>query len=222
MYQLSLEEAAEVKDVIFDFGGVLFEIDYNAPVREFEKLGFSNFREEYSQAFQNKIFDLLETGKIGNDEFFSYISSFCLNANLQQIHDAWNAILTGIWPQNVALVQLLKDRGFRTFLLSNTNAFHVSVFEEMIDHSLGMDKMHNAFEHIYYSNVIGMKKPYPETFLAVCEWNSLIPAQTLFIDDSIQHVEGALKAGLKAHHLRNMNDLNSLVDQLLIKKGIPT
>jgi putative hydrolase of the HAD superfamily len=36
----------------------------------------------------------------------------------------------------------------------------------------------------------------------VCKWNGLVPSETLFIDDSKQHVDGALLAGLKAYHLK--------------------
>jgi putative hydrolase of the HAD superfamily len=70
------------------------------------------------------------------------------------------------------------------------------------------------FEKIYYSNVIGLKKPYPETFLQVCEWNKLIPSETLFIDDSLQHVEGARRAGLRAYHLQPGERVSELLSQL--------
>ncbi|MFM7233341.1 MAG: HAD family hydrolase [Flavobacteriales bacterium] len=191
-----------IRNVIFDFGGVLFEIDYDLPAQAFEKLGFAGFRDLYTQAAQNPIFDLLETGKVSNQEFLSFLHEQVPSASRQQVLDAWNVILLHILPEEVRFVNELRQSGTRTFLLSNTNAIHVEEFEQMIARTMDIAMFRNAFEQIYYSNVIGLKKPHPETFLAVCEWNSLNPAETLFIDDSKQHVEGALRAGLHAYHLQ--------------------
>ena len=191
-----------IRNVIFDFGGVLFEIDYDLPAQAFERLGFSGFRDLYTQAAQNPIFDLLETGKVSNEEFLDFLHRQVPSATKAEVLDAWNVILLHILPEEVQFVHNLRQSGTRTFLLSNTNAIHVAEFEQMIANTMDVAMFRNSFEHIYYSNVIGLKKPHPETFLAVCEWNGLDPAETLFIDDSKQHVEGALKAGLQAYHLQ--------------------
>jgi HAD superfamily hydrolase (TIGR01509 family) len=191
-----------IRNVIFDFGGVLFEIDYELPAIAFEKLGFPQFRSFYTQAAQNPMFDLLETGKVDNQAFLDFLHEFVPNASREQVLHAWNVILLRIWTEEVEFVNALRNSGVRTFLLSNTNAIHVAEFERMIADTMDFDVFQGAFEKIYYSNVIGIKKPYPETFLKVCEWNELLPSETLFIDDSLQHVEGARRAGLSAYHLK--------------------
>lgn len=205
----------EIRNVIFDFGGVLFEIDYHAPVREFKKIGFENFDEIYTQASQTDLFDRLETGNISNEDFYSTIHSYCPSATRAQVEDAWNSILTRILPEKVDLVGLVKASGKRTFLLSNTNAIHVAEFEKMIEAGYGLERFKSQFEKVYYSNEIGIKKPYPATFLEVCKWNDLNPDETLFIDDSIQHVEGAKKAGLQVQHLKPGNELENIVSALI-------
>jgi HAD superfamily hydrolase (TIGR01509 family) len=198
----SLNLSSSIRNIIFDFGGVLFEIDYELPAIAFEELGFSQFRSLYTQAAQNPMFDLLETGKVDNDNFLDFLHEFVPNASREQVLHAWNVILLRIWPKEVEFVHSLSRSGFRTFLLSNTNAIHVAEFEKMIAETMDFNLFKDAFEKIYYSNVIGVKKPYPETFLQVCEWNRLNPQETLFIDDSLQHVQGALAAGLHAYHLK--------------------
>lgn len=203
-----------IRNIIFDFGGVLFEIDYDLPAIAFENLGFRDFKSFYTQAAQNPIFDLLETGKIDNDKFLDFLHEFVPNASREQVLHAWNVILLRILPSEVVHAQALRQSGYRTFLLSNTNAIHVAEFEQMIANTMDFDLFKSAFEKIYYSNVIGIKKPYPETFLQVCEWNGLNPAETLFIDDSAQHVEGALLAGLHAYHLKPGERISELLKQL--------
>lgn len=209
-------EEKKIQNVIFDFGGVFFEIDYHAPVRAFQQLGFEDFDKIYAQASQSDLFDQLETGKISDEDFYQVIEGYCpAGTTRKQIVDAWNCILLSIDPEMVALAQATRDRGYRTFLLSNTNAIHVAEFEKMIEEKMGLENFRKAFEKIYYSNEIGIKKPYPETFLEVCKWNNIEPAETLFIDDSLQHVEGAKKAGLQAQHLKPGNSLNDILKNII-------
>ena len=191
-----------IQNIIFDFGGVLFEIDYDLPAQAFDDLGFTGFRDLYTQAAQNPMFDLLETGKVANDEFLDFLHQHVPHATREQVAHAWNVILLRILPQEVEFVHALRKSGTRTFLLSNTNAIHVAEFEQIIANTMDVRVFREAFEKIYYSNAIGLKKPHPETFLEVCAWNGLTPSETLFIDDSKQHVEGALRAGLHAYHLQ--------------------
>ncbi len=206
-------EKSKIKNIIFDFGGVLFEIDYQLPVREFAKLGYHTFADIYAQAAQNEIFDRLETGKISNNDFMQYLHDHVPSATRKQVDDAWNSILLHIMPEQVEAVYRVKEKGYRTFLLSNTNAIHVAEFERMTDETIGLSKFKNAFEKVYYSNEINLKKPYPATFIRVCEWNNLIAEETLFIDDSLQHVKGALEAGLQAHHLKSPERLTDFLKE---------
>ena len=66
------------------------------------------------------------------------------------------------------------------------------------------------FEKVYLSHELGLRKPHTEVFTHIIEEQGLVASETLFIDDSIQHVEGAIKAGLHAHHLTD----DQTIDQL--------
>jgi putative hydrolase of the HAD superfamily len=200
-----------IKNIIFDFGGVLFEIDYHLPVKAFKDLGFSGFDELYTQAMQLEEFDLLETGKISNDAFLDFLRSHVADATKEDVLQAWNCILLQPLCEEIRHVRKLRENGYRTFLLSNTNAIHADLFERMIREAMPWEEFQLAFEHIYYSHVIGLKKPYPDTFLQVCEWNGLTAHETLFIDDSLQHVEGARSAGLRVHHLKSDQKISWLM-----------
>jgi putative hydrolase of the HAD superfamily len=187
--------------IILDFGGVLYDIDYDAPARAFEALGMDDFKTLYSQASQSDLFDRLETGKIANDDFLRALQTYTPPGTaLEQVLHAWNVILLGIPKYRIDFVHALAAN-YRMFLLSNTNAIHVAEFEQHIDAAMGLDYFRAAFEKVHYSNVLGLKKPHPETYLHLCELHGLAPERTLFIDDSVQHVRGALEAGLQAYHL---------------------
>ncbi len=194
---------SSIKNIIFDFGGVLFEINYEAPIKAFAALGFIDFSEVFTQAKQQPVIDQYESGKISDELFLQFLESRVSGATREQLLDAWNSILLHIMPEQVEVVEKLKGKGYKTYLLSNTNAIHVAKFESLIAEKMNPENFRKAFDEIYYSNVIGLKKPHEEIFLKVCEWNSLNPAETLFIDDSIQHVLGAESAGLQAYHLKS-------------------
>lgn len=214
---LSEDLLATIDNIIFDFGGVLFDIDYDAPVRAFKELGGNDFKAIYAQAAQSDLFDLLETGNISNEDFYKELK-LALNIDYSDevLEEAWNTILTGIPKERIDLIYSLKKR-FKTFIFSNTNAIHVSAFENIVDKTMGLDYFKGAFKEVHYSNVLGIKKPYKDSFVKYCELENLEPSRTLFIDDSEQHVNGADEAGLIAFHL----DVHQMDVRDVFKKYFP-
>lgn len=191
-----------LEGVILDFGGVLYDIDYDAPPKAFAALGDPDFASLYHQASQSTWFDDLETGHLDRATFYGHLLQRCNPGTTEdEVHAAWCSILTGMPPQRAEWVVHLGART-RLFLLSNTNAIHARVFEEDLKSTLpDVDAFWGAFEAAHYSQDLGMKKPHPKTFLHLCELHGLAPEKTLFLDDSMQHVRGADQAGLHAHHL---------------------
>ena len=191
-----------LEGVILDFGGVLYDIDYDAPPKAFAALGDPDFASLYHQASQWTWFDDLETGNMDRATFYGHLLKRCTQGTTEeQVHAAWCSILTGMPAERAELVMHLGTKT-RLFLLSNTNAIHARVFEEDLRATLpDAEAFWASFERAHYSQDLGMKKPNPKTFLHLCELHGLAPEKTLFLDDSIQHVRGAMEAGLCAHHL---------------------
>jgi FMN phosphatase YigB (HAD superfamily) len=204
-----------VKNIIFDLGGVLLNIDYDAPIREFTKLGIQNFAELYSKASQAQLFDELETGRISPQVFREQIRTITASMHTdEQIDSAWNSILLDFPSQNKHMLFELKSR-YRLFLLSNTNEIHINCFEGNLGREHSANFFPDVFENIYYSSRIGLRKPDVDAFDYVLQHNGLSPHETIFIDDSAQHIEGALKIGLNAFwlDLKQTNTIN-LVKEL--------
>ena len=202
--------------VILDFGGVLYDIDYDAPVKAFAALGDRDFASLYHQASQVEWFDLLEKGQMDRDTLYHHVLPRCRPGTTPEaVHEAWCCILLGMPPERAEWVVRL-GRATRLFLLSNTNAIHAQVFEEDLRKTLPDSKAFwAAFEQAHYSHDLGMKKPQPETFLHLCQLHGLNPDKTLFLDDSIQHVQGAHEAGLIAQHLDlEKEDFEGWIDRM--------
>jgi putative hydrolase of the HAD superfamily len=188
----------DIKNIILDLGGVLFDLNYEKTNEEFGKLGLSN---AFTKANQIDIFDEIEEGKISPAEFFDGINSLSgKNHNHDVIKVAWNIMLLGMPKTRLALLVNLKSK-YRMFLYSNTNQIHIERVYKMLEEQLGIKNLDAYFEVVYLSNTLGIRKPKAEGFKYIVKTHQLKGEETLFIDDSPQHIEGALKANIKAEWL---------------------
>ena len=191
-----------IKAIIFDLGGVLLDIDYNRTAVAFQKLGVANFGEMYSQAAANPLFQQLETGKINQQDFCNAMMKHTpLAKNDQENITAWNAMLLHFRKESLEEVKRLRKK-YKVFLLSNTNYIHLQAFNKIYEDTIGGHPFVSLFDKVYLSHEIGHRKPDPEAYEIVLKENNLLPEEAIFIDDSIQNIQGAEKAGLRTIYLK--------------------
>lgn len=194
-------DLSKYKHIIFDLGGVILNIDYHKTIQMFKDLGIPDFDELYTQAKQNGVFDQLETGKITPEEFYQYIISIShVKLSVSQIDNAWNAMLLDIPGGRKEFLEAVSKK-YDIYLLSNTNKIHIDWFKDMVNQVYGTYWFSEVFKKDYYSHEIGLRKPDVTVFEYVLNENNLKATDTIFFDDSIQHIEGAKKAGLTAIHI---------------------
>lgn len=195
-------EPKDFKNVIFDLGGVILNIDYHKTTAAFQELGVQDFEAKYSQLQQTDLFDRYERGEMSSSSFRDGIRSvFERSLSDDEIDNAWNAMLLDLPKERLDLLGELASTK-RITLLSNTNEIHALAFNKAIQRDHGMKNLSSYFLKLHYSFEVGMRKPETRIFDYVLEFHGFDPTETLFIDDSIQHIEGARKVGLHAHHLR--------------------
>ena len=194
-------QAGSFKNIIFDLGGVILNIDYKLTINCFKTLGISNFDLIYSQAQQNLLFDQYEKGEVSSKYFIEEIQKKCHHStSVEAIIKAWNAMLLDIPEDRLLFLSTLK-KNHRLFLLSNTNDIHKRAYSDYLKKTYGFEDFSEYFERQYLSFEIGMRKPHPEVFNHVLDKNGLNASETVFIDDSAQHIKGAASVGIKAVHL---------------------
>lgn len=190
-----------IKHIIFDLGGVLLNIDYDRTEQAFLGLGLRNFHEMYSQLKQTSLFDDFEVGKISTETFISGLRSMSsISATDEDIILAWNAMLLDFPLRRLQILQQLRIH-YDLLLLSNTNELHETAFNKILMGHHGIPNLGVFFDKVYLSHRIGMRKPEVEVFARILDENGFAPADTLFIDDSPQHIEGAQKLGIKTIYL---------------------
>lgn len=189
-----------IKNIIFDLGGVVLDIDFKRTEQAFELLGLPNFTSHISQFHITEFFELYETGQIDDVQFIDGIVKLIGKPiETEKVVAAWNALLLDFLPERIALLQRIK-RKYRTFLLSNTNSIHHKAFQERLYQSHGV-YLEDLFEKAYYSHAVKLRKPGADIFNLVLSENNLQPAETLFIDDTASNFDEARKLGIQIHHL---------------------
>lgn len=196
-----MEILAGIKNIIFDLGGVLLNIDPKRTIDAFGRLGMEQLVGDKGLTYDHDIFYRMEQGQITPDEFRNGVQELLPQpVSAAEIDAAWTAMLLDI---PAIRVQLLKNlcKNFRIYLFSNTNAIHVDKFHSDFRKLHGFE-MSALFDKDFYSNEIGYRKPSPESFQEIIRLSGINPEETLFVDDAHANIEAAQKSGLKAYWLQ--------------------
>ena len=204
------------KNLIFDLGEVIFDIDYRQTITAFQKLAVVDFSTVVSYSAQNPVFDWYEKGQVTTGFFFDELRKYLRPGTTdKEIESAWNAIFQDFSPQKIELLKQLKTR-YNTFALSNINEIHLASIDKAAQTKFGGAAFSNFFQAAYYSNKIGLRKPEPEIYALLLEKEGLKAGETFFVDDKKENVEAARTLGIHAYQLTNRNNLQGLLAELKI------
>jgi HAD superfamily hydrolase (TIGR01509 family) len=198
-----------IKNIIFDLGGVILNLDNNRTEQAFMAMGVSHFRNYFGLGYAADFFKDYEIGKISDREFIDALKTLTQTATSgratsisdETIVNGWNALLLDFPAERIDLLKNLRQR-YRLFLFSNTNALHLDAFKKTYREAFGGQELDDHFERAYYSHQLRMRKPDKEPFEHILRENNLIAGETLFVDDALVNVEGAMAAGLVGLHLK--------------------
>ncbi len=190
-----------IKNIIFDLGGVILNIDFKQTELAFAKLGVGNFNQYYTLQSVSPLFEQLELGLITPENFYDQFRRV-VNVSLknEEIQNAWNALLIDFPPERILWLEQIKKK-YKTYLLSNTNKIHYDAFIKMFDEQIGKGDFNKYFFKPYYSHEINLRKPEKECFEFVLRNENLDAEETLFIDDSETNIEAAKTVGLNTIYL---------------------
>lgn len=177
---------AHIKNLIFDFGGVLLDLDERATYETFMRLGLHTVPGDLGEANQ-----AFQRGKITERQFLDSLKKYMPSGVTDsQIRGAWCAMLRDVPKERLNLLEKLGKK-YRLFLLSNTDDIHINCLAQR--DGIALARFESLFEKVYYSQRTGYRKPEPEIFELVLRENGLIPSQTLFVDDIRENAEAAGK-----------------------------
>ena len=202
-----------IRNIIFDLGGVILNIEPQLTVEAFRNLGWTDFYEDKNQSLSKELFYNLEKGASSPEAFRDHVRAMIKHhPDDEEIDAAWSAMILDIPADRVKYLEELK-KSYRLFLLSNTNEIHRRKFHNDFEADFGYP-FYDLFERNFYSHEMGMRKPNPQIFLQALKEANLVPEETLFIDDMEENVAAAMTTGMRGLYIQPGTLLESLSDCL--------
>jgi glucose-1-phosphatase len=204
-----------IKNIIFDFGGVLIDLDTNRTANALEAMTGIPAQEIYPT--HKELFDNYEKGLLITENFMWNIQNLCKDVPQGfEVIQAWNAMILGWNPLKLQFLEEVKNR-YHIYLLSNTNELHIDHVRRDLESNHKIENFEEYFfKKVYYSHEIKMRKPDLEIYSYVINDLGIDPKETLFIDDNLDNVIGARAAGINSYHHKTneLIDIDSIISLL--------
>lgn len=197
-----------IKNIIFDLGGVIIDIYPEKSLKAFA--GYINGLSEIN-VYQHRLFHELETGALSPADFRDKLRE-TLGVIISDaiIEDCMNAMLGGIPAERIGMLEKMKQR-YQTLLLSNTNAIHYDAIKRYLSGMPGATSLEKYFNKTYYSHIVGLRKPDVRIFELVLRENNLTPSETLYLDDTGEHLKSAQSLGIVTVKVTPENDIMKIL-----------
>ena len=201
----------QIKNIVFDLGGVLVDLDFKAAINGLQQAGFANVKEQLMAFDQGGIFQKFELGEMTADEFRTAIrENSTVTLTDEEIDALWNAMLLEIPREKLELILDLRGK-YMVYLLSNTNSIHWDYVCKNAFNYRGF-RVNDYFEETFLSYEMHLAKPNKAIFEKVLHDANLLPEETLFIDDSEANCKAAEEVGIHAHHYHIGDDLSKVFE----------
>lgn len=202
-----------IKNILFDLGNVLIPLDEQRCIDRLAELyGFDTI-----ESIPKHIDDMISSYELGNVSTTTFLDFMVreskVNTTKNEVIDAWNSMLMGIYPGVIKMLGELKGN-YQLFILSNTNELHIEWVDKLLLKTLKFPGFYKHFTHIYLSHEIHLSKPNLEIFSHVCEHARIRPYETIFFDDRIENIKAAESVGFLTAHVQSDDKIDELVKQI--------
>lgn len=189
------------KALVFDLGGVLVDVDFGRALKAWSARSALPAAELQRAFAFDAAYERHERGEITAHEYFAHLrSQLQLTAGPEEIEAGWNAIFVSEIAETRMLVEKAR-RKLPCYALTNTNASHMKRWSALYPQVV------LAFERIFASHEMGLRKPERSAFDYVCRALALAPESILFFDDLAENIEAARAAGLRGVLVRTPQDV---------------
>ena len=216
IFFMSEIQVAKIRNIIFDLGGVLLNINPLLSLIKFAAISKTDPEELKNRLASERIFEKFDTGALNPDRFRAEL---CRIMNYQasdaEIDDAWNILLLDFPPERVELLKQLR-KNYRIFLLSNTNIIHFRKYTDDFYEKYGTP-MADLFEKMFLSYEIGIHKPDAGIYTYVLQNAGLKAEECIFIDDLEANVAAARTLGMSGIQIANDKDVTHFFDRGKLK-----
>ncbi len=210
----------KIKNIIFDLGGVILDIDENVVYKELEKMGIEISELAHSKEFM-EILSKFDTGIYTAATFRKKTKQFIGQEKMtdQKFDSIWNAMLLDIPRERIEAIEKVKKH-YKIYLMSNTNVIHYDLYVRDLQLRFGYNEFDELFNKSYFSFAEHLEKPDPRFFELILDHEHLLPEETLFIDDTAENIEAAKSLGINTYHISREELVRNLFENGVLKDGI--
>ncbi len=195
--------------VLLDLGNVVLGVNFHQVFRHWAAAARVDEERFYEHWRIDPAYQAHERGEL---DFADYAEHLAGVFDIELTHDewlaGWNAIWTEPFHQVVDLLPHIAQR-YPLYCFTNTNDAHAVHWRHHYADAL------THFEHVFVSSEIGARKPDTSAFQQVCADMGHAPSSVLFLDDTLENVNGAYAAGLSAQHVRNQDEVVAALTRLI-------
>jgi putative hydrolase of the HAD superfamily len=199
-----------IRNIVFDLGGVIITLDRDEAVRRFTAAGAGNAAELLNAYHQNGIFLELESGNLSRTAFYDAFRHETGSTASDAVIDAgWLGFMKDVPVAKLRMLENLRARGYRLYLLSNTNPV---IMEWALSPAFSSEgkPLDAYFDKLYLSYQMKCVKPDAVIFHKMIDDSGLLPAETLFLDDGEANVKMGQKLGFRTYLPVNGEDFSPL------------
>lgn len=206
-----------IKNIVFDFGGVIADIDREQAVQAFIRLGVKDADRILDKYHQTGIFQELEEGTLTEEAYRNELGKLCgRTLSWEEVQQAWLGFFTGIDVRKLHYLETLRREGYKLYVLSNTNPYVMGW--ACSEHFSSEGKPLTAyFEKLYLSYQIGCTKPDRRIFEFMLTDSKMQPEETLFVDDGASNIAAGRELGMYTFQPENGSYWRDELANLLIR-----
>ena len=212
--------SAKIKNIIFDLGGVILDIDENIVCKELEKMDISVTELFHSKEFMD-IMSKFDTGIYTAPTFRKKVKAFIGQEKMtdQRFDAIWNSMLLDIPRERIEAIEKVKKH-YKIFLMSNSNVIHYDLYVRDLQLRFGYNEFDELFNKSYFSFAEHLEKPDPRFFELILDHEDLLPEETLFIDDTAENIKVAQSLGIHTYHISREELVRNLFENGVLKEGV--
>lgn len=204
-----------IKNIVFDLGGVLITLNMDEAIRRFKAIGLENINEFLDPYHQRGIFLALEDGSMDAESFYEAVRQEAgKDIPDEDIIWAWLGFIEDLPEYKLQMLEDLRERGYRLYLLSNTNPCVMSWAMSSAFSPSGKT-LADYFDICYLSYQQACVKPNAGIFHQMIADSGLIPGETLFVDDGKANVERGKDLGFHVLQPVNGEDFRTELESIL-------
>ncbi|MCB0687182.1 MAG: HAD family phosphatase [Saprospiraceae bacterium] len=202
-----------IRNLIFDLGNVIIDLDFNASetlLQELTEISFVNPAKEDLEVFMD-----FECGRIPEAIFLNHlIKKSDGKAQAYDLIEAWTAMLANIPLQRLEMLQALK-KDYQVYILSNTNETHIRWVDQYLRDHYNINQLSDIVHQAFYSHDLKARKPDDEIYLKMLQIAGISPQESLFFDDHPANIEAAKLLGIHGHVISPKEEIIDVLPKVL-------